>query len=247
MLDLGLLPILTLAAAILLLGIAKGGFGGVGAPVALPIMALVIPADLALGALLPILLAMDCVSVTAHRRAADSKAVLFALPAAVIGVLAGAALLASVPTDIVGIVIGLLAILFALMALTGFGLNISHWPRWTSGLFGGLSGLTSTLAHAGGPPIHIYFLSRGYAPAQFVATSAMFMAGVNVIKIVPFLVVGALNTQALTLALWLAPLALAAAYLGVWIARILPKPAFKLAVNGLLIVTGVKLIMDGLL
>lgn len=232
--------------AIFILGLAKGGFGGVGAPLALPIMALGVPVELALGALLPILIAMDAVSVGAHRKNADTKAVLYALPASVLGVLLGAAMIASISPHWVGGLIGVLAITFALMSLTGFAPRLDGWPAWTSGLFGGLSGLTSTLAHAGGPPIHIYFLSRGYEHARFVATSALFMAGVNLIKIVPFVVVGALNLEALKLALILSPLAVAAAAFGVWVSRRVSKTTFKYAVNGLMIVAGGKLIVDAL-
>lgn len=236
-----------LVVAVLLLGIAKGGFGGVGAPVALPLMALAVPPELALGALLPLLIAMDAVSVTAHRHNADKKAVLYALPASVAGVLAGAGLIALISSDLTGAAIGLLAIVFALMALTGFAPKVDTWPGWTSGVFGALSGLTSTLAHAGGPPIHIYFLSRGYTHGQFVATSALFMAGVNLVKIVPFIAVGALDRSAMLLALKLAPVALVSAYLGVMLSRRLSKQVFKIAVNGLMIVVGVKLIFDAVL
>ncbi|WP_415921823.1 sulfite exporter TauE/SafE family protein [Tateyamaria sp. SN6-1] len=236
--------VLFLGIAVLLLGVAKGGFGGVGAPVALPIMALAVSPALALGALLPILIAMDLVSVGAHRKNADIPAVLYALPAAGVGVLIGAALIVLVSPALIGGAIGVLAITFAIMALTGYAPRIDGWPRWTNGVFGGLSGLTSTLAHAGGPPIHIYFLSRGYAQHQFVATSALFMAGVNLIKVVPFVVVGTLDREAALLSLYLLPLALASAYVGVLVSRRMSKAVFKIAVNGLMIVVGLKLIFD---
>jgi uncharacterized membrane protein YfcA len=230
--------------SVLLLGLAKGGFGGVGAPVALPIMALGVPAELALGALLPILMAMDVVSVTAHRRNADFRAVFYALPGAVIGVLVGAGIIALVSTGFVGFCIGVLAIGFAVMALSGKSPDISHWPDWASSVFGALSGLTSALAHAGGPPIHIYFFARGYPAARFVATSACFMAGVNLIKVIPFIAIGALNKQALTLAAYVAPLAIMATFLGVLLSRVISKTIFKYTVNSLMIIAGAKLISD---
>lgn len=240
------LTIFFIVFAVLLLGLAKGGFGGVGAPVALPIMALGVPVDLALGALLPILIAMDVVSVLAHRKNADTSAVLYALPGALIGVVLGAALIAIVSPEFVGFCIGVLAIAFAFMALSGKSPNISHWPNWASSVFGALSGLTSTLAHAGGPPIHIYFMARGYESARFVATSVCFMAGVNLFKVIPFVTIGALDKQALTLAAYVAPLALVAAYLGVLLSRVISKTVFKYTVNTLMIVAGAKLIFDAM-
>lgn len=230
--------------AVGLLGVAKGGFGGVGTPAALPIMALGVEADLALGALLPLLIAMDAVSVSAHRKNADMKAVYFGLPAAVVGVLAGAYLIAIISSDLTGGVIGVLSIVFALIGLTGFLPRIDGWPAWTNSIFAGLSGLTSTIAHAGGPPIHIFYLARGYDTAKFVATSAMFMAGMNIIKIVPFIVVGALNAEALWLALYLAPLAVIMAAVGVALSRRISKRAFSITVNWLMLIVGAKLIFD---
>ncbi|MEM9106592.1 MAG: sulfite exporter TauE/SafE family protein [Pseudomonadota bacterium] len=231
-------------ASVLLLGIAKGGFGGVGTPIALPIMALGIPTELALGALLPLLIAMDIVSVGSHHGNADKKAVLYALPASLVGVVLGASLIAIISADVTGFVIGVLSIIFAFIALSGYTPQIAAWPTWTGSIFGACSGFTSTIAHAGGPPIHIYYLSRGYDHRQFVATSAMFMAGVNLLKVVPFLVVGALDRSALLLSLYLAPLALGAAYLGVLLSRRISRTIFKFAVNGLLLLVGCKLIFD---
>lgn len=240
------LTLFYLASAIILLGIAKGGFGGVGAPVALPIMSLGVSPELALGAMLPILMAMDVVSVSAHKKSADISTIRFALPGAVLGVLVGAAIIAYVSPRFVGGSIGVLAVLFALLALSGREFSSKYWPQWVGSIFGGLCGLTSTLAHAGGPPIHMYLLSKSYEPVRFVATSAVFMAGVNLIKLVPFILIGALDKEALTLSLILAPLAVIAAFFGVFIAHILSKKLFKYIVNGLLMIAGFKLILDAL-
>lgn len=235
-----------LGAAIILLGIAKGGFGGVGAPVALPIMSLGVSTELALGALLPILLAMDVINIVAHRKSADRPTIIYALPGTLVGVLIGAAIIAYVSQNFIGGSIGALAIIFALLALSGREFSSAHWPKWIGSIFGGLSGLTSTLAHAGGPPIHIYLLSKNYEPSRFVATSAIYMASVNLIKLVPFIFIGALNLEALKLSLYLAPLAVIAAFLGIYIARILSKKQFKIIVNSLLILAGIKLLLDAL-
>ncbi len=232
--------------AVGLLGIAKGGFGGVGTPAALPIMALGVPAELALGALLPLLLAIDAVSVSAHRKNADLKAVAIGLPAALVGIIAGAFLIAVISSDLTGAIIGALSIFFAVVGLAGYLPRIDGWPAWTNSIFAGLSGLTSALAHAGGPPIHIFYLTRGYDTARFVATSSLFMAGMNVIKVVPFIIAGALTVEAFWLAIYLAPLAVATAALGVVLSRQISKRAFFLTVNLAMLVVGAKLIFDAL-
>ena len=230
--------------AILLLGLAKGGFGGVGAPVALPVMSLGLPVEVAIGVLLPVLLTIDVVNVINHRRRADYLTVAILLPGALIGVGLGALMIDVVPGRIVGACVGIIAIVFAVQSLffapkPGAGLS-----RWLALPFGAASGLTSSIAHAGGPPIHIYLLSRGYDQLRFVATSNMVMASVNVLKIAPFFAVGALNAESLRIAAWLLPAAALAAGLGYVVAKVLPKSVFKYAVNGLMIAAGVKLILD---
>ena len=236
--------IILVGIAVVLLGISKAGFGGVGVAVALPVMSLGIEPALALGVLLPLLLATDVVSISAHGRHMDMRAILFAVPGGIVGVLLGALVIDLASPAVIAGMIGVLAILFAVMALTDKSPDVSGWPSWVGSLFGGLSGLTSTIAHAGGPPIHIYFLAKAYAPQAFVATSAGFMAAVNLMKIGPYVAIGALNLEALKLAAMLAPLAVGAAFGGVYLARVLPKRTFKIAVNWLLVLAGLKLLFD---
>ena len=92
--------------AVVLLGLSKGGFGGVGATAAVPLMALGVDAELALGALLVLLLCADVVSVTAHLKHADTKIIWVTLPSAAIGILLGASVIAVAPATLIGIVIG---------------------------------------------------------------------------------------------------------------------------------------------
>lgn len=232
--------------SVTLLGVSKAGFGGGGTALALPLMALGMPTELALGVVLPLLLATDVISVAAHRKSMDLRAIRFAVPGAVIGVVIGVLIidLAS-PRGIAG-TIGALSILFAIYGLSGRQPDVSGWPRWIGSVFGVVSGLTSTIAHAGGPPIQVYFLTQGYAPKVFVATSAGFMAVVNLLKLGPFLFIGTLDQEAMGWALTLAPIAILSAFAGVVLARVISKTAFNLTINLLLIATGVKLLFDAL-
>ena len=233
--------------AVVLLGIAKGGFGGVGAPVALPIMSLGLPVETAIGVLLPILLTIDIVNTVNHRRNADYPTIALALPGALLGVGIGTLMIYSIPGDLVGAGVGIIAIFFALNALARKPGAPRRLPRWMAVPFGIASGFTSSLAHAGGPPIHIFMLSRGYDQRRFAATSNMFMATVNLLKVLPFIMVGALTTASFTIAIWLVPLAAAAGVLGYFVSRLLPAPIFRYAVNILMMAAGTKLILDAVL
>ena len=72
--------------AVILLGLSKGGFRGIGL-LALPMMALVISPIRAAAILLPILIVQDSVAVWAYRRAFDRHNLVILLPSAAIGVL----------------------------------------------------------------------------------------------------------------------------------------------------------------
>ena len=174
------------------------------------------------------------------------RMLLYTLPAACVGILVGTWLLARVSADMIAAAVGVMAILFALQSLTKFRLSSENWPDWIAACFGAVSGLTSTLAHAGGPPIHAYLMSRLSDPVKFVATSAVFMAAVNLLKLGPFIAIGALDWPAFLTALALAPVAIIATYGGVRLARVLSKKTFAVCVNVLMMAVGIKLVFDAL-
>lgn len=47
------------------------------------------------------------------------------------------------------------------------------------------SGLTSTIAHAGGPPLSVYLLPQQLEKAVLVGTTVIFFAVINAVKLVP--------------------------------------------------------------
>ena len=235
-------------AAALALGVAKGGFGGIGTIVAVPLVSLAAEPERALAILLPLLLLADAISVTSHRRAFDRRAVLQCVPGAAAGVAVGGLLLAVVNGAWITVLIGALSVGFAVQSFAGAGRpdgpTAAGDPRLAVP-FGVASGLTSTLAHAGGPPIHVHFLSRGYAPVVFVATSAVFMACVNLMKLVPYVWVGSFDASSLGVSALLVPAAALGSFAGVALARRISRRAFSLAVNAAMLLIGLRLLWTG--
>ena len=78
--------------AVVIVGMAKGGFSGLGA-LATPLLALALPPVTAAAILLPVLLVQDVVSVWSFRRTWDRWIVAWMLPGAVAGVAVAARLL----------------------------------------------------------------------------------------------------------------------------------------------------------
>jgi uncharacterized membrane protein YfcA len=109
-----------------------------------------------------------------------------------------------------------------------------------------MSGFTSTLAHAGGPPFSVYMLAQRIDKTLFVSTSVAFFLIVNYAKLVPYALLGQLNASNLTASLAFAPLAPLGIALGVWMHRHLSERVFYRASYALLFATGAKLVYDAL-
>ena len=89
-----------------MIGLAKGGFGGLGALLT-PILALVLPVALAVGVLLPMLMVGDAFAVYLYWKEWDLELVKRMLPAGILGAIAGTFLLAWLPPDGLRIILGL--------------------------------------------------------------------------------------------------------------------------------------------
>src|SRR5215216_4198656 len=89
-----------------MIGLAKGGLGGLGALLT-PLLALVLPVALAVGVLLPMLMVGDVFAVTMYWKEWDLDLVRRMLPAGIVGALAGTVLLSSISPNGLRIVLGI--------------------------------------------------------------------------------------------------------------------------------------------
>ncbi|HEX8470191.1 MAG TPA: sulfite exporter TauE/SafE family protein [Brevundimonas sp.] len=237
--------------AVILLGLTKGGFAGIGV-VAVPMMALVISPVQAAAIILPILLAQDVVGVWSFRKTWDKGLVILMLPSAAVGILVGWLLAARVEVAAVELAIGLIAVTFSLQQLwAGRAVRaaevIEAGParRWLGVLCGLVSGFTSQVAHAGAPPFQIYVLPRRLPRDMFIGTSAVFFAAVNWMKLPAYIALGQFTPQVLTTAAVLLPLALVSTVAGVWLVRRVPAKGFYQVIYVVLAAVGVKLAWGG--
>jgi uncharacterized membrane protein YfcA len=112
--------------------------------------------------------------------------------------------------------------------------------------WGAVSGFTSTLAHAGGPPFAVYMLPQRLDKTLLAGTSVVFFLVLNYVKLVPYAFLGQLNGANLMAALLFAPLAPLGIWLGVWLNRRMSERAFYQVSYALLFAIGVKLLWDAL-
>ncbi|MBW3617242.1 MAG: sulfite exporter TauE/SafE family protein [Proteobacteria bacterium] len=234
--------------AVILLGLAKGGFAGVGA-IAVPLMALAAPPIQAASVILPILLVQDVVSVWAFRRSWDRSILARMLPGAALGILLGYLLASRVPGGAVELAVGIISILFGVHRLwTERRGAVAGTPgSWPFALICGVaSGFTSQIAHAGGPPFQIYALARGLGRDVFIGTSAIFFAVVNWLKAPAYLALGQLTRENLLTSAVLLPLAIASTVAGVVLVRRVSGETFYRIIYVLLLLVGARLVWDGL-
>jgi uncharacterized protein len=212
-------------------------------------LALIMPPFTAAAIILPVLLVQDVVTVYAFRREYDLTMLKLMLPGAVAGSVLGSLTAAWIQPDHVRFGVGLLAFVFCLNAWFGPDSGNAgpqpHEPA-RARFWGGVSGFTSFVIHAGGAPFNIYALPRRLSKEVLSGTSAIFFSIVNLLKIPAYLGLGQLTLETLKLSAVLLPAAVLANAGGIWLVRRVPLGIFYKVLYGLLFVLSLKLIWDGL-
>ena len=243
-------PLFYLAAvpAVLLAGIGKGGLGGLGL-LSVPLMALVAGPVQAAGVMLPILCVMDLFGLWAYRRSWNGALLRVMLPGALIGIGAGTLAFGHLDEDAVRLVIGLLAVGFAgrywLTRLLARPEAAARAPSRAAGVFwAGVSGFTSFLAHAGGPPVMVWLLPQRLDRMTLAGTTVVLFGVVNWVKLLPYGWLGQLGAANMATALVLSPLAPLGIWMGVRLTRRLNDGLFHRLSHAVLLLTGLKLCAD---
>ncbi|MFA7555316.1 MAG: sulfite exporter TauE/SafE family protein [Spongiibacteraceae bacterium] len=236
--------------AVLIFGMAKGGFGGAIAVVSVPIMALVISPVQAAAILLPLLLVMDAVALWSFRGQWHSQNLRIMLPAAVAGIIAGALFFRYLSEDAVRILIGLMSLAFCLNYVIT---TIKHGndspaqaPNRLKGSFwAAISGFTSFGIHAGGPPANIYLLPQKLEKTLLMGTFAVFFAAVNALKVIPYAWLGQFDHTNLMTSLILLPAAPVGVRLGYFLLHRVSQLLIYRICYFFLAIASIKLLHDG--
>jgi uncharacterized membrane protein YfcA len=232
--------------AVILLGLAKGGFSGLGT-LAMPILSLVVSPIKAAAIVLPVLIVQDWVSVWAFRRDFSSRNLIILIPSSIIGVALGGLLASRVSEDAVRLALGAISIGFVAYMLIRdrLGQVPVEKPGIPSGvLWGSLSGFTSFISHTGAPPFQVYVMPQYLKPRVFAGTATMFFAAVNLLKIPPYFLLGQFSRENLLLSTGLVPVAILSTFGGVWLVRRVAAERFYAIILALTFLIGVKLTYD---
>lgn len=233
-------------AAILLTGISKSGFGGGLGVMAVPLMSLFVAPQFAAAVMMPILLAMDLLIVWRYRATWDRRIIFGLLPGALIGLALGSLSFNYMDANTVRFLVGLLAAFFVLQFLLSRRNTSSHKrkPRPVVFALGALSGFSSFIAHAGGPPVKGYLLRQRMEKSWFVGTNTVFFFTLNFLKTLAYGAFGALSVTSLQISALLSPILLIGVFLGFRLHTVVDQMVFTKVVYGFLALTAIKLLID---
>jgi uncharacterized membrane protein YfcA len=169
------------------------------------------------------------------------------LPGAVTGAGIGWLLASHLPDSAVRIVVGTIGIAFVFNSwLKRANVDPQQKTAASGFVWGGVSGFTSFMTQGGAPPFQIHVLPQRLPKMTFVGTATIFFAIVNLLKIVPYFMLGQFSSQNLATSLVLLPLAILANFAGIWLVKHMPTKLFYQISYVLLLIVSVGLLYQGL-
>jgi uncharacterized membrane protein YfcA len=245
--QLTVVTILVAFAGVFLICFLKGAFGGGFSIVGVPLLSIVMDPVTAGGLLAPLFIAMDLFALRYWKPATWSKPDLVVLlPGLGIGIGFGYLLFRFLDPRAIAIVMAAITLLFVGLWLVA-GAQVTPRPRSTPKAISAAlaSGITTMVAHAGGPPLAMYLLPLGLSKETYAGTTSLFFTVGNVTKAVPWLLLVKPTADAYTLM----AVCLFAIPTGVWLGwrlqGALHERQIYRACYGLLVVTALKLLWDG--
>ena len=235
---------------VLMTGVSKGGFASGLGSITVPLMSLLIDPRQAAAIMLPILCIMDLLALWQFRKIWDTEALKSMIPGALLGIGIGTATFHLMNVDMMRLMVGVMALYFVLNFWYGKARKLDMVAKphnaVKGGFFGMLSGFTSFVAHAGGPPVALYLLPLKLNKTLLVGTSVVFFTVVNYAKLIPYAWLGQLTLGNLTTSLILLPLAPLGIWLGAWLHHHASDRMFYIFFYGVLFLVGVRLTVEGL-
>lgn len=225
----------------------KGAFGGGFSIIGIPLLSVVMDPVTAGGFLAPLFVAMDLFALRYWKPSTWSKPDLaLLLPGLVIGIGLGYLLLRVLDHRAIAIMMALITLVFVGLWLVG-GAKVTIRPRSSpKAVAAGLaSGVTTMVAHSGGPPLAMYLLPLGLSKELYAGTTSLFFTVGNMTKAVPWLLVAKPTGEG-----WILMAAcLPAIPVGVWLGwrlhgRLNQGQVYR-ACYGLLFLVALKLLWDG--
>ncbi|WP_429809119.1 sulfite exporter TauE/SafE family protein [Ensifer sp. B1-9] len=245
--ELTLATILVAFAGVFLISFMRGAFGGGFAIIGIPLLSIVMDPVAAGGLLAPLFIAMDLYALRYWKPSTWSKPDLVLLvPGLVIGIGIGYLVFRLLDHRAIAILMAAVTLAFVGLWLIR-GAGVTPHPRSSPKAIaaGFTSGITTMVAHSGGPPLAMYLLPLGLSKEIYAGTTSLFFTVGNATKLLPWLILAQPSV-----ATWkLMALCLLTIPIGVWsgwrLHGVLDQRQVYRACYGLLVVTALKLLWDG--
>ncbi len=245
--DLSIATIVVSFAGVFLIAFMKGAFGGGFAIVGIPLLSMVMDPVTAGGLLAPLFIAMDLTALRYWKPSTWSKPDLALLvPGLVVGIGLGYLLFRLLDHRAIAIVMALVTLTFVGLWLSK-GAQVTVKPRsGPKAIAAGLaSGITTMVAHSGGPPLAMYLLPLGLSKEIYAGTTSLFFTVGNALKAAPWLLLARPTTDVWFLMAICLPAIPAGVWLGWRLHGSLDQRQIYRACYGLLVITALKLLWDG--
>ncbi|UGX98542.1 sulfite exporter TauE/SafE family protein [Bradyrhizobium barranii subsp. barranii] len=245
--DLTVATVIIAFSGVFLICFMKGAFGGGFSIVGIPLLSCVMDPVTAGGLLAPLFIAMDLFALRYWKPSTWSKPdLVLLLPGLVIGIALGYLLFRVLDHRAVAIVMAVVTLSFVGIWLVSDPKVVIRPRSSPKAVAAGLaSGVTTMVAHSGGPPLAMYLLPLGLSKEVYAGTTSLFFTVGNAIKAVPWLLLVRPAGN-----VWIVMAGcLFAIPSGVWLGwRLhgkLDQRQIYRACHGLLAVTALKLLWDG--
>ena len=227
----------------LIVGLAKTGFPGCGI-LAVPLMVMIFPAKLSVGALLPLLIAGDICAVVYYHQHARWKKLLELFPCVLGGIALGTFVLWKIDSVQLKPILGGLILVLLALEIVRKRLDLNDFPHraWFVVLMGSLAGFATTIGNVAGPVMNIYFISKGFQKAEFMGTMAWYFLIFNCIKIPIYTKLDMINQATLRFDLFIIPAVICGALIGRLVLKMVPQKAFSFIVLFLAAVAATRLL-----
>lgn len=243
------LCVLFTAFGVLLIGVAKAGFGGGVGFLTTPLMSLVIPPRFVIGTLLPLLMVGDAFVVWHYRKHFSKPNLVRLFAGAAVGILTGALFLGKVDDLVLRRTLGILALSFVALQWAREKLASRQGAAVqmltpVAVVAGAVAGFVSMVAHSAGVIVAMYLLPLRLDKREFVGTMVLFFAVVNATKLIPYTGLGLITRQTLLYGLPFAVLIPVGVQMGLYLNRRLSPRTFNRVILFLILFSGLNLLSE---
>lgn len=242
-----------IALVIFIMGMSKGGFPISG--ITLPLLVLLWPeqgeaARSAVSFMLPLLCTMDLAGALMYRGHIAWHHIRKLTPGMLLGIVVASVFFVSeqglaVSDQVLKIVIGLVGLFFSGSHFFAKKISFNNTP-YRPLSFGFGAGFTSTIAHAAGPVMQMYLLPCHLEKKVFAGTTVYFFLLLNLLKLIPFTLLGRFSAPQLLLDLKFLPIIPIGVLTGYFLVAVMKETQYILFIRLSLAITSLLLIIKAL-